>query len=104
MNVQNFKAKIENLEVRKVEEKESTMKNGYIYHRLEVYFDDEDCNRIVLTDKDVSRKDLYKRGTIGTVTVSIIKEVKTKISKEDNNEYIGENTKVEIYDFQPEVD
>lgn len=97
--VQTFTVKIENMEVRKVEEIE--LKFGdKIYPRLNVHFDDENGDRLVFIDKSITRKELYQRGTIGTLTLKIITEDVVK-TEENGKSYTYEKTKIEIDEFIP---
>lgn len=60
-------AKVENVNVRGCESR--TNKNGDGY--LLVHFEDE-CGRAeTLVDKDLERKEYYKRDTVGTFTIEI---------------------------------
>ena len=95
--VQSFVVKMDNMEVRKVEEIELEI-GDKIYPRLQVHFDNENLDRLVFTDKMVNRKDLYKRGTLGTLELTIITEATVKTSKAGKS-YVGEKTKIEIADF-----
>lgn len=95
--VQTYTVKMENMEVRKVEEVVLEIGDKE-YPRLQVHFDNEDCDRLVFTDKVLDRKEVYKRGTIGTLTLSICTEATVKTSK-NGKPYIGEKTKIEIEDF-----
>lgn len=97
--VQNFVVKMDSMEVRKVEEVVLEIGDKE-YPRLQVHFDDENVNRLIFTDKVLDRKELYKRGTIGTLELTIITEATVKTSK-NGKPYIGEKTKVEIANFTP---
>ena len=97
--VQNFTVKMENMEVRKVEEVVLEIGEKE-YPRLQVYFDDEKVNRLIFTDKALDRRELYKRGTIGTLELTIITEATMKTSK-NGKPYVGEKTKIEIANFTP---
>lgn len=97
--VQNFTVKMDNVEVRKVEEVVLEIGEKE-YPRLQVHFDDERLDRLVFTDKVLDRKEIYKRGTIGTLELSIITEATVKTGK-NGKPYIGEKTKVEIANFTP---
>lgn len=97
--VQNFTVKMDNVEVRKVEEVVLEIGDKE-YPRLQIHFDDERLDRLVFTDKVLDRKDIYKRGTVGTLELSIITEATVKTGK-NGKPYIGEKTKVEIANFIP---
>lgn len=62
-----MKAKIENVDIRGCEQK--TSKKGGEY--LLVRFEDETGKPYELVDKDIDRKDYYKRGTIGDLWIDI---------------------------------
>lgn len=98
--VQNFIVKMENVEVRKVDEVVLEIGDKE-YPRLQVHFDDEKLDRLVFTDKMLDRKDIYKRGTVGTLELTVITEATVKTGK-NGKPYIGEKTKVEIANFIPE--
>ena len=98
--VQNFNVKMDNVEVRKVDEVVIEIGDKE-YPRLQVHFDNENLDRLIFTDKVLDRKDIYKRGTVGTLELTIITEATVKTSK-NGKPYIGEKTKVEISNFTPE--
>lgn len=87
-------ATIENLEVRKVTKYSDD--NGW-YHLI-VTFEDEDCNRFYFVDEDISREGRYKRGTFGTLKLSIA------TSEDILNDFDNINYEIiaEIYDFIPD--
>ena len=58
---------IKNAEVRGVEKKRSKKGNDY----LVVKIDDETGERSELMDKDISREEYYKRGTVGDFTIKL---------------------------------
>jgi hypothetical protein len=93
-----FLAEVKDLEVRKVEEDVFTIGDKE-YKSLKVHFDDPDCNRIVLKDKDVSRKDSYHRGDVGTVTLRITIEQVAKENKAGNG-YVSDKTTIQIEKFE----
>lgn len=96
-------ARVDNYEVRKVEVIEGTIKATEAgkadvkYRYIEVGFDDEKGDRHIFKDKAVEEhKDLYHRGDIGTLYLSIITE---DVSKK-NSTFVQEKTKVLIHDFK----
>lgn len=95
-------AKVENMEVRKISVEERTIKGeagkaDTVYRYIEVGFDDEAGDRHIFKDKAVDEhKDLYHRGDIGTLELSIITE---DVSKK-NTTFVQEKTKVLINDFK----
>ena len=95
--VQTFTVKMNNMEVRKVEEIELEIGEN-TYRSLNIHFDNEDCDRLVFKDKNVENKDKYQRGTIGTLELTISTENITKTSK-TGNPYITEKTTITIKDF-----
>ena len=91
------------MEVRKVEVIEGTIKAteagkaDVTYRYIEVGFDDEKGDRHIFKDKAVEEhKDLYHRGDIGTLYLSIITE---DVSKK-NSTFVQEKTKVLIHNFE----
>ena len=68
-------AKLENVEIRKVEkvEKPFKTKDGKenVIRYIDIIADDEDTNRIYLKDKCMDNFENYKRGMVGTFTVRI---------------------------------
>lgn len=98
--VQTFTVKMNNMEVRKVEEIELEIGEN-TYRSLNIHFDNEDCDRLVFKDKNVENKDKYQRGIIGTLELTISTENITKTSK-TGNPYITEKTIITIKDFVPE--
>lgn len=98
--VQSFEVVLPKMEVRKVEEVELEIGEN-TYRSLNIHFDDEDCNRLVFKDKIIENKDKYKRGTIGTLKLTISTENITKTSK-TGNAYITEKTTMTIKDFVEE--
>lgn len=101
-SVQTFTAKIFKMEVRKTEIV-STEINGKTYRHLEVSFDDENCDRVVLPSKDCSDENvaLYKRGTVGTVTIRLTEELGTKTNQKGNS-YVTNKWRIELIDFRPD--
>ena len=98
--VQSFEVALSKMEVRKVEEVELEIGEN-TYRSLNVHFDDEDCNRLVFKDKAIENKEKYKRGTVGTLRLTISTENITKTSK-TGNPYITEKTTMTIKDFVEE--
>lgn len=84
-------ATIENLEVRKV----TKCSDDKGWYHLIVTFEDEDCNRFYFVDDDMSREGCYKRGTFGTLKLSIA------TSENILNDFDNINYEIiaEIYDF-----
>lgn len=97
--VQTFSTMIKNMEVRKVEETEIEI-NEKIYRSLLVYFDDENCDRLIFKDKNIENISKYERGTVGTLELTISTDNITKTSKAGNT-YIAEKTTIIIKDFIP---
>lgn len=97
--VQTFIVKMNNMEVRKVEEIELEIGEN-TYRSLNIHFDNEDCDRLVFKDKNVENKDKYQRGIIGTLELTISTENITKTSK-TGNPYIAEKTTMTIKEFKP---
>lgn len=95
--VQSFDVTLPKMEVRKVEEVELEIGDN-TYKSLNVHFDDEDCNRLVFKDKIIENIEKYKRGTVGTLKLTISVENTTKTSKA-GNAYITEKTVITIKDF-----
>ena len=95
--VQTFNVTRTKMEVRKVEDAVCEIGDN-TYRSLNVHFDDENCNRLVFKDKAIENKEKYKRGMIGTLTLTISTENTTKISK-NGNPYIAEKTTITIKDF-----
>lgn len=96
-------AEVKEMEVRKVEVIEGTIKAteagkaDVTYRYIEVGFDDEKGDRHIFKDKAVEEhKDLYHRGDIGTLYLSIITE---DVSKK-NSTFVQEKTKVLIHNFE----
>lgn len=96
-------AKVDNLEVRKVEVVENTIKateagqEDRTYRFLEVGFDDEKGDRHIFKDKAVEEhQDIYHRGDIGTLYLSIITEAVSK----KNSTFVQEKTRVLIHHFE----
>ena len=94
----------DDMEVRKVIEEVKTIKakdakkEDTTYRYIEVAFEDENGDRHTFKDKAVEEhKDLYHRGEVGTLYLSIITE---DVSKEGTT-YVQEKTKVLIHDFKP---
>lgn len=63
-----FKAKIEHLEFRGLEVKESKKDNS---EYMIVKFDNDEANRVELIDRDMERKPFYKRGSYYDVLLDI---------------------------------
>lgn len=84
-----------NAEIRKVDIVETpwTTKDGEekISRKIELAIDDKDLNRVYLVDKDLTREELYSRGTVGTFKLKI-----------DIEEEFGMKVKVYILDFIPD--
>ena len=97
--VQRFTVKMQNMEVRKVEEVELEIGEN-TYKSLNIHFDDEECNRLVFKDKIVENKERYERGMVGTLELDISTENTTKTSK-NGKPYITEKTVMLIHDFKP---
>lgn len=97
--VQSFTVKMNNMEVRKVEEVEAEIGEN-TYRSLNIHFDDENCDRLVFKDKILENKDKYQRGTIGTLELTISTENTTKTSK-TGKPYIAEKTTMTIKEFTP---
>lgn len=100
---QTFVTTIENAEVRCVKEIKKSFchpltGNPVNYEHLEIGFDDENGNRLTFIDRDMSRKELYKRGTTGTIKLKVITETAVGQAK-DGVPYTYEKTKYEINDF-----
>ena len=98
--VQSFEVSLPKMEVRKIEEVELEIGKN-TYRSLNVHFDDEDCNRLVFKDKVIKNKEKYKKGTVGTLKLTISTENATKTSK-TGNPYITEKTTMIIKDFVEE--
>lgn len=98
--VQSFDVKMENMEVRKVEEVEIEIGEN-TYRSLNIHFDNENCDRLVFKDKNIENKDKYKRGDVGTLTLTIATENTTKTAK-NGNVYIAEKTNTIIKNFEKE--
>lgn len=91
--VYHFNAKIENCEIRKVEQVDGSFvaSDGTTreYHRILLTVDEgEDFNRIFLKDKNMENLQKYKRGMIGTFTIRV-----------DVSEGYGGKTKFLVTDF-----
>lgn len=98
--VQSFNTKdLGKMEVRMVEEVNLEI-GDKVYPRLQIHFDTEKGERLIFTDKDVTRKDIYQRGTVGTLELRIVTENVSKTSKAGSN-YIAETIKIEIESFTP---
>ena len=95
--VQSFDVALSKMEIRKVEDAVCEIGDN-TYRSLNVHFDDENCNRLVFKDKAIENKEKYKRGMIGTLTLTISIENTTKIAK-TGNPYIAEKTTITIKDF-----
>lgn len=96
-------AEVKEMEVRKVKVIEGTIKATEAgkadvkYRYIEVGFDDENGDRHTFKDKAVEEhQDLYHRGDIGTLYLSIITE---DVSKK-NSTFVQEKTKVLIHNFE----
>lgn len=97
--VQTFTVKMNNMEVRKVEEVELEI-GEKTYRSLNVHFDDEEGARLVFKDKVIENLEKYEKGTIGTLTLTIATENTTKTAK-NGNPYVAEKTTMIIKDFTP---
>lgn len=92
--IYHFDAKIEDCEIRKVEEYKNTFKSKdgkdieYSYILLSVDVG-EDCERIYLKDKDMANLKVYKRGMMGDFIIRI-----------DVEEDFGSKCKFLIKDFK----
>lgn len=100
-------AEVKEMEVRKVEVVENTIKAteegkaDTVYRYIQVGFDDENGDRHVFKDKAVDEHaELYHRGDIGTLYLQIITE---DVSKK-NTTFVQEKTKVLIHDFKVKGD
>ena len=95
--MQTYTAEIKNLEVRKIEELEYKI-NDKTYKSLNIHFDNEDCDRIVIKDGNYGNKEKYKRGMIGTAIIRISSD--NKIAKAKNGtDYVTEKMTVQLQDF-----
>lgn len=87
-----IRAEIKDCEIRKVEDVANTFtKDGkeIEYHKIVLACDvGEDCDRIYLTDKDMSNLAKYKRGMVGTFKIRI-----------DVEEDFGTKAKILVTDF-----
>ena len=97
--VQSFTVKLNNMDIRKVEEVDVELVES-TYRSLNIHFDDENCDRLVFKDKIMENKDKYQRGTIGTLELIISTENTTKTSKTGKT-YIAEKTTMTIKEFTP---
>ena len=91
--VYHFNAKIENCEIRKVEQVDGSFTSPegkeIDYHYILLTVDEgEDFNRIFLKDKNMENLQKYKRGMIGTFTIRV-----------DVSEGYGGRTKFLVTDF-----
>lgn len=81
-------------EIRKIEKIEGSFKNKngeeIATTKYVLSVDDMDDNRIYLTDKDLTRISMYKRGVIGNFRLRI-----------DCEEEYGTKSKISILDFVP---
>lgn len=75
----DIKVKLENAEVRGVEEKTSQKGNNYLI----INVDDERGKRSELLDYNLERKDYYKRGTYGDFLLHIEVGKYPKVTIED---------------------
>lgn len=96
-------AEVKDMEVRKVEVVENTIKSkeegkaDTVYRYIQVGFDDENGDRHIFKDKAVDEHaELYHRGDIGTLYLEIITE---DVSKKGTT-FVQEKTKVLIHDFK----
>ncbi len=94
---QSFLVKIDEVEVRKCSQV-NYKNNGKNLPGLKVEFDDNECNRLVFIDKNMDHEKDYGKGAIGTLILKIRTESVIRMSKE-GNQYVGEDTKVEISEF-----
>lgn len=98
--VQSFNTKeLGKMEVRMVEE-ENLEIEGKVYPRLQIHFETERGERLTFIDKDVSRKDIYQKGTVGELELRIVTENVSKMSKTGSS-YITETIKIVIESFTP---
>lgn len=96
MNTDNYKctymAKVENVEVRKVEEikNEFTNKSGSVVESsyLLIQCDDENEDRIYFEDRNVGNINKYRRGAVGTFVLRV-----------DFARGFGEKNKITVVDF-----
>lgn len=95
--VQVYKVKMENMEVRKVE-KEDLNINGKIYPILNVSFDDENVDRVILIDNDLERFNSYKKGQVGTLILKITNELFMQ-DLLNGSQSLEDTTTIEIEDF-----
>lgn len=98
--IQTFRAELRNMEVRKVEEVDLEI-NDKIYKSLAVSFDDENFDRLIFKDKDISNINKYKRGDIGTLVLNISTDSVIKTSK-NGKPYNAEKTVITIRDWLPD--
>lgn len=96
-------AEVKEMEVRKVEVVENTIKAkeegkaDTTYRYIEVGFDDINGDRHIFKDRAVDEHaELYHRGDIGTLYLEIITE---DVSKKGTT-FVQEKTKVLIHDFK----
>lgn len=97
--VQTFNVDMKDMEVRKVEEVEWEI-NDKTFRSLMIHFDDVECNRLVFKDKIIENKDKYKRGQVGTLTITISTDEAIKTGK-NGNPYITEKTTITIHEWKP---
>lgn len=95
--VQTYEVKMENMEVRKVEDEVLDICDKS-YPRFKISFDDENGKRLVFIDGNRKRLDSYKRGQVGTLILKMTNEVIVK-DFENGSRYFKDTTKVEIEDF-----
>lgn len=100
MQIQTFVTKIEKMEVRKIEIIENEI-NEKVYRHMLVHFDNEDGDRLIFKDKDMSRESTYKRGVIGTLYLRIIDEPIIKTStKNTDYQYVSDRISITIDKFE----
>ena len=100
--VQSFLVTMKEMECRKCTPQHNVWAdsegNEHESSKLEVQFDDIECNRIVLYDKNMEHESNYVRGKVGTVTLKITTEVQVKMDKK-GRPYPTEKTSIFIEDF-----
>ncbi len=96
---QSFIAELKDMEVRKIEETAITIE-GNCYPALRIHFDTPDADRLVFTDKQIDRKDLYHREEIGLLKLRISTYPVVRTAK-DGKLYTVEKTSIVIDDWKP---
>ena len=93
MKAYTLNCKLENVEIRKVEDVDKSFKNKkgetVEAHEILLACDDENEDRIFLHDKNMENLAKYKRGMIGTFKIRI-----------DIEEDFGMKAKITVVDFQ----